>query len=127
MTDKIEGILIGSENAKKLADFYKETVGLPLEDEYEMGEGDSVQNGYYFKLTGVSLMIMDHSEVKGKNSSPGRFMINYEVDDLEAEGERLKKAGVKVVAEMYHIEEYGYVTTFEDPDGNYFQLVKTHE
>jgi len=36
----------------------------------------------------------------------------------------LKKAGVKVVAEIYHVEGYGWLATFEDLDGNYFQLVQ---
>jgi len=31
----------------------------------------------------------------------------------------------ELVADIYHIQDYGYIATFEDPDGNYFQLVKT--
>jgi len=29
-----------------------------------------------------------------------------------------------LVQDTYHIEGYGYISTFEDVDGNYFQLVQ---
>jgi predicted enzyme related to lactoylglutathione lyase len=51
-------------------------------------------------------------------------MINLEVDDIEGEVARLKKKKVKVIAGIYHIQDYGYIATFEDPDGNYFQFVQ---
>ncbi len=124
----IEGILVGSEDAKALAGFYREKVGLKQTNEYEMGEGDDASSGFELSFeSGPGLYIMDHSEVKGKNSTPGRVILNLEVDDIEAEAKRLEESGVKVIKETYHIEEYGYVATFEDPDGNYFQIVKTRE
>jgi len=39
--------------------------------------------------------------------------------------ERLEKVGVKKIQDIYHVEGYGYIATFEDIDGNYFQLVQT--
>ena len=54
-------------------------------------------------------------------------MFNLEVDDIEKEVERLKKAMVKLIQDIYHIEDYGKIATFEDVDGNYFQLVQTRE
>ena len=122
MIKGIESILIGSENAKVLADFYKEKVGLELTNEMEMGEGG--EKGFEFALSGCGLYIMDHSDVKGKSSQPQRVMFNLEVDDIEKEVQRLKDTGAKVVADTYHLEGYGYIATFEDVDGNYFQLVQ---
>ena len=52
------------------------------------------------------------------------MMINFEVDKIEPEVERVKKAGAKLIQEIYHVESYGYIATFEDIDGNYFQLVQ---
>lgn len=51
-------------------------------------------------------------------------MLNIEVDDEEKEVKRLKDAGVKMVADIYHVEGYGHIATFEDVDGNYFQFVQ---
>lgn len=119
----LEGILLSTQNAKNLAKFYRETLGLKQTMEAVFGEHD--EQLYEFKLGTVGLYIADHSEVKGKNPSPQRYLLNFEADDLEKEVARLKKAKVKVVADIYHIQDYGHVATFADPDGNYFQLVKT--
>ena len=122
MVKGIEGILLSSENAKALAEFYEGKVGIKIKEEYEMGEGESTfemdagQDGSFY--------INSHSEVKGKNNQPQRFMINFEVADIDQSIEEVGGKGVKVIAEKYHIEGYGYVATFEDLDGNYFQLVQ---
>ena len=54
-------------------------------------------------------------------------MFNLEVDDIEKEVKRLKHARAKLVQDIYHIEDYGKIATFEDVDGNYFQLVQVRE
>lgn len=118
----VDSVLISSENPKVLADFYKDKVGLTFEDEFEYGEKGEA--GFMFKVGSTGLTILPHDLVKGKNPNPARIMLNIEVDDEEVEVKRLKDAGVKVVADTYHVEGYGLITTFEDPDGNYFQFVQ---
>lgn len=124
MISGLEAILIGTKDAKKLAQFYRETLGLKQTMEMEMGDKGEV--GFSFDLGGaVGLYIMDHSKVNGKNELPDRIMFNLEVDDIEEEFARLKKSGVKVIQGIYHIQDYGQVATLADTDGNYFQLVQT--
>ncbi|MBI2012082.1 VOC family protein [Candidatus Daviesbacteria bacterium] len=123
----IEAILIGSENATNLANFYRDKVGLEIKFEAEMGEEDSPTNMYEMGTGGVSIYIMDHKDVKGKSSNPQRVMFNLEVDEIEKNVKELEDRGVKKVQDIYHVENYGYIATFEDLDGNYFQLVKTKE
>ena len=124
MVKNFESIILSSQNATKLADFYKKKVGLKQTWDAVMGKNANV---YGFTIGKIDLVIMDHSEVKGKSKDPSRLMFNLEVDNIEKEFAKLKKAGVKVIAKSYHIEEYGYVATFADLDGNYFQIVKTKE
>ncbi|OGK25165.1 hypothetical protein A3A46_00615 [Candidatus Roizmanbacteria bacterium RIFCSPLOWO2_01_FULL_37_13] len=122
MIKGMESVLLFSQNAKKLADFYKEKVGLKVTNEFMMGEKDEV---YEFKMKqGTPLYVIDHSKIKGKNKTPERMMINLEVDDIEKEVKRLTKARVKKTQDIYHVEGYGYIATFEDLDGNFFQLVQ---
>ena len=45
-----------------------------------------------------------HSEVKGKNATPGRIIWNIESDDVKGDFERMKAAGGIVVAEPYAFE-----------------------
>ena len=124
MVKHLKGILLGSAKARKLADFYKNKVGLKLTMEFEMG--DNKTEGFMFEMKGGSgLYITDHSKVKGKNKQPGRHVLNFEVDNIEKEVAKLKKEKVTLVQDIYHIEDYGYIATFEDVDKNYFQLVKT--
>lgn len=118
----IEGILLSSVNPGKLAKFY-EQVGIKIGQEYEMG--DKGETFFEMKLPkGSGFYINPHSKIKGKTKEPARLMLNFEVDDIKAMVEKLKKQKVKVVADVYHIEGYGWVATFADIDGNYFQLVQ---
>ncbi len=126
MIKGLEAVLIGSENATKLAKFYREVVGLKQTMSFELGEKG--ESGYAFEMKGsANIYILDHSKVKGGSKDPSRIMFNLEADDIEKEVERLKKAKVKLVQDIYHIEDYGKIATFEDIDGNYFQLVQVRE
>ena len=122
MIRALEAVLLSSEDAKKLADFYREKVGLKQSSEMEIG--DKGEKGFDFKLKGAGLYILDHSEIKGKSKEPARVMFNLEVDDIEKEAARLDKLDVEKHQDIYHIEGYGLIATFKDPDGNYFQLVQ---
>jgi predicted enzyme related to lactoylglutathione lyase len=126
MIINLEGILLFSDDAKKLADFYGEVVGLSLEDEMVMG--DNNEEVFIFKMgssNSPTLTIMSHSKVKGTNRMPERMMFNLEVDDIAAETKRVTTAGAKLVQDVYHVQDYGQVATFADPDNNYFQFVQT--
>src|SRR3989344_1600147 len=119
----LESVLLFSQNPRKLARFYRDTVGLKITAEMEMG--DQGEEMFEFGMKGCSLFIGPHSKVKGKRKEPERMMFNLEVSDIEKAVKDLKKKKVKVVQDLYHIEDYGFVATFADLDGNYFQLVKT--
>lgn len=126
MIKGLEGILLSSEKPRKLAEFYRDKVGLTLTMEMEIG--DKGEEAFSFeKLGGSHLYIIYHSKVKGKNRQKSRIMFNLEVDNIEKEVKRLVKSKVKKVKDIYHIQDYGLIATFEDVDGNYFQLVKTRE
>lgn len=123
MIRSLEAVLVSSEDAKKLANFYKDVVGLEMGQEMEIG--DKGEKGYDFKIgNGAGLYILDHSDIKGKNPQGSRVMFNLEVDDIEKEVARLKEKKVKQIQEIYHVEGYGLISTFEDIDSNYFQFVQ---
>jgi predicted enzyme related to lactoylglutathione lyase len=113
---KLNTVLIGSEDPKALADFYTKVLGSPAWE----------NNGFVGWQAGDGyLMVGPHTEVKGRNEMPGRIIINFETPDVQKEFKRVKGLGVSVVAEPYKPggdTEDLYLATFEDPDGNYFQL-----
>ena len=123
MIKGIESILLNSENARKLADFYKNVIGLKQTMEAEFGENN--EELFTFEMTNSSaLVILDHSKMKGKNGSPERYILNFEVDDIDQESKKLDDKKVKKIQDKYHVEDYGFIVTYEDPDRNYFQLVQ---
>jgi predicted enzyme related to lactoylglutathione lyase len=114
---KLSGIMLNSENPKELADFYTKVLGKP---DWEM-------NGMYgYGGTGNNILIMGHSEVKGKNSMPARMMLSFALADVKKEFERLKGLGAEVVAEPYQPDKEQspnvWLATVADTDGNYLQL-----
>lgn len=113
---KMSSVMLGTEDSKKLADFYTKVLGEP-----GWHEGD-----WYGFDAGIYVMIGTHSEVKGSNQSPGRIMMAFDADDIHKEFDRIKAAGAKIVAEPYQPSKDdnpdAWLATFADPDGNYFQL-----
>ena len=110
------GILIGSEDPKRLAEYYTKLFGQPG------WEGD----GYTGWQIGTGyITVGPHDQVKGKSTHPGRVIWNIETDDVAGEFDRLKGAGATVVQEPYHPGEAAemWIATFADPDDNYFQLM----
>src|SRR3989344_4366733 len=105
MIKGLEGILLFSAKPGRLARFYADKVGLKITLEAETGEKGEEMYGFEFE-SGSNLYILNHSRITGKNK-------------------KLERGGVKKIADTYHMQDYGYIATFEDIDGNYFQLVQT--
>jgi predicted enzyme related to lactoylglutathione lyase len=115
----LNSVLIGSEDADRLASFYTSLFGEP-----EWHDG-----GYTgWRLGSGGLMVGPHDQVKGSNGEPGRLIWNLESPDVQGDFARLKAAGAIVVREPYTMgesaeSEGSWIATLADPDGNYFQLV----
>jgi predicted enzyme related to lactoylglutathione lyase len=110
-------ILIGSEDPKRLVDYYTKLFGEP-------GMSDGGYTGW--QLGSGMVTVGPHSEVTGKNPQPGRIIWNIQSDDVRADFDRFKAAGAIVIAEPYGFAEGGAdasIATFADPDNNYFQLM----
>lgn len=109
-------LLIGSEDPKRLVDYYSKLFGKPgMED-----------GGYSGWQIGTGFMTVGpHDEVKGKNPQPGRLIWNIETADVKGDFERLKAAGAIVIREPYNMDEGPEfsIATLADPDDNYFQLM----
>ncbi len=112
-------LLLFSEDPKKLGEFYQKVFNI---------DGKWEEGGWVgFQVGSGNISIGSHSEVKGKNTTPARMMFNLETANVKEEFVRIKGYGTKVIAEPYNPmggegEEF-LVATFEDPDGNYFQLM----
>jgi predicted enzyme related to lactoylglutathione lyase len=110
-------VLIGSEDPDRLAAYYTRLFGDPMWQD----------GGYTGWLIGSgAISVGPHSEVKGRNASPGRLILNIESDDVPGDFARLVAAGATVVREPYTMDGMPpdtWIATLADPDDNYFQLV----
>ncbi|MEP7104211.1 MAG: VOC family protein, partial [Candidatus Dojkabacteria bacterium] len=103
---------------KEMAAFYEKVFGRKADMEME---------GWYgWDLGGATISIGEHSETAGKSPNPARIIINLETKDVKSEFERIKAAGATVIKEPYEMGG-GWLCTFADLDGNYFQLTTPWE
>jgi predicted enzyme related to lactoylglutathione lyase len=117
MIKKFAGMSIWSEDLNNLLPFYRDVLGLKVVDASEsfvvLGEDQS---------DAATLGLGTHSEVHGRNSDPARHMVGFESDDLTADWQRLKEAGVEFIEDP---TEYGggmSLATLKDPEGNLVQI-----
>jgi predicted enzyme related to lactoylglutathione lyase len=104
-----------SEDPAGLSSFYHSVVGLPG----VAGMGDGALRA------GNGMLILDgHSDVRGRASEPHRWLIDFWVSDVDAEEKRLIDAGVPLLRSKGVEFWGGVISCFEDPDGNYFQLIQ---
>ena len=116
MIKKFAGASIWSENLNNLLPFYRDVLGLKVTSE---------SPGFILlgndQPDAPALGLGTHSEVHGRNADPARHMIGLESDDLVADWERLKGAGVEFIEDP---TDYGdlLLATLKDPEGNLVQL-----
>lgn len=124
MSLNLNNVMLGSEDSKRLADFYTQVLGKPNPD-----WSDEANGWFGWQAGDASLAIGPHSEVKGRSTEPGRVMLNFQTPDVRAEFDRIRGLGAEVVAEPYEPGGGGemLMCTFADRDGNYFQLATPWE
>ena len=123
MPMNLNNVMLGSEDSKRLADFYAKVLGKPNPD-----WSDEANGWFGWQAGDGSLAIGPHSEVKGRSKEPGRVMLNFQTADVKGEFGRIRDLGAEVIAEPYEPGGGGMLMcTFADPDGNYFQLATPWE
>ena len=74
-------------------------------------------------LGGFGLVIEHRDDVTTKTVEPGRCIVNFAVEDIEATAAHLRTLEVEW---LVHPEDrgVGWFATLIDPDGNYVQLIQ---
>lgn len=104
-------ILLGTTRPAELRDWYRKALAPD-----HTGDGP-------IDLGGFLLVIDQRDDVAAKNEEPGRMILNFHVDDIDAVEARLRAAGVEWVAPVGE-RPSGRFGTFADPDGNYLQIIQ---
>ncbi len=111
-------VLIYTENVQRLAAFYRDVAGIPLEEE---------QHGGSALHYGCEIGDL-HFAIHGAKTKPGVGSINlaFEVFDLEKHMAEMKAKDVKIIME---IQDRGFmkIATVLDPDGNTIEFTQLSE
>jgi predicted enzyme related to lactoylglutathione lyase len=110
----LNSIMLGTEHPKEMIAFYEKVF---------QKKADMVENDWAGWSVGSTFIgIGAHDKVKGMAAQPDRLMFNFETKEVKEEFERIKGLGATVIKEPYQMGD-AWITTFADPDGNYFQLM----
>jgi predicted enzyme related to lactoylglutathione lyase len=116
--DSVGAVLLISDEAERLAEFYREVVGLPLEDERH----DGVPLHFGCEINGVHFAIHPSEDWPGRQTTDGQSpVIVFYTNDVDAAYERLVANGVAATPPYDH--GFAVLTAFRDPDGNHVQLM----
>jgi predicted enzyme related to lactoylglutathione lyase len=107
----LNSMLIGSTDAERLKAWYRDGF---------QAEVDGYGN---LNLGGFGLVIEQRDDVAAKTAEPGRHIVNFGVEDIEAAAAHLRTLDVDW---LVHPEDrgVGWFATLIDPDGNYVQLIQ---
>ena len=111
----IGGVFFRASDPKGLAEWYRDTLGVPIDEDQSYGTLESSGPG---EAT-VWATFPEDTEYFGPGGR--RLMINYRVRDLDAMLEQLRAAGAPVDEEIEE-HEYGRFGWARDPEGNRFEL-----
>jgi len=114
----IGGIFIKSDDPKKMNEWYKKHLGLPVTDWGAMFEWREKDNP---EKEGYTVWSTSSCDSEQFDSSKKDFIINYRVENIESLVEELKKAKVTVLDEITD-SEYGKFVHILDPEGNSIEL-----
>ncbi len=115
----LSAILLISKNHDKLAQFYKEVVGLPLEPEEH---GETLKH-YGCELGDLHFAIHPPENFSDKNIGMGSVKLAFTVFDMNAFVKRVESKGHKF---EYEPKDLGFsiMTAMHDPDGNYIEFTQ---
>ena len=113
------GVILVTDDVERLAGFYRDVLGLPLERE----EHGGLPAHYGVDIGDTHLGIHPPSSFGRATARAGGTVFALEVEDLDARLGQFAAKGVRAVVAK-HDEGFGPVAAIEDPDGNLIELVE---
>jgi predicted enzyme related to lactoylglutathione lyase len=120
--------LVYAEDFATMFAFYRDVLGLETTD-VDPGEGHriGVDWAQFGTSAGGRLELFDHARFGTTLDFPlpraNATVITFEVDDLDAEADRLEAAGVEFFSRGWY--SWGGAAHFYDPEGNHLQIFQS--
>jgi catechol-2,3-dioxygenase len=121
LIDDVTAVLLISPDAKGLCDFYKKTLGIPLE--VERHDDIALHYGHTFGDIHFAIHSADDGWPGGASAGEARSpVISFGTSNLKAIVKRLTAGGVQFKGPTDH--GFGNIVSFRDPDGNHVTLIE---
>jgi len=126
MIKKISHIGVAVENLEEARDFFRDTFRLPSSEKENFGE----LLFSFIPLEGTNLELLQSSEADGQIANfiqkrgTGVHHISFEVDDIQAELDRLKDKGLALINEKPYLNAHSELVAFIHPKSTYGILVE---
>ncbi|HEY0451023.1 VOC family protein [Actinophytocola sp.] len=116
----LSGIILTSAEPRRLVDFYRDILGVPLVDEQH---GDTEPH-WACELGDVHFAIHPEADYPGEETAAGAVKIAFMVFDLGAFAAWLAERGVELCYEPRAFGAQSRITAVRDPDGNLVELTE---
>ena len=114
----IGGIFFKGKDPKALVEWYRQHLGMNIEDTVALFTWRSGRDG---KAKGATVWSIFPADTTYFGDDGASFMINYRVKELDAVLAALRAEGVKVAGKVEE-SEYGRFAWIVDPEGNRIEL-----
>ena len=111
-------LMLASAAPQRLHDWY--TTVLPPAEVTTVGDYQILRYGAFF------LFLDRRDDVGSHNLEPGRFLLNFDVEDARAVADRIEASGATWVSPLED-RDGSLFATAADPDGNYVQVIQLSE
>ncbi len=115
----LSAVLLVSTNPKRLADFYRDVVGVPLQEEQHGGS----RPHWGCTLGEIHFAIHPVDTFPDRQSGIGSVKLAFTVFDIKALVRRLEESGIPL---LYPPRDTGFFwsTAIHDPDGNFIEFTE---
>jgi catechol 2,3-dioxygenase-like lactoylglutathione lyase family enzyme len=120
LVDDVSAVLLISPDAKRLCEFYKKTLGIPLE--VERHDDIALHYGYTFGDVHFAIHSADGGWPGGPSGNSRSPVISFGTSNLKAVVRRLSANGTEFKGPTDH--GFGHIVSFRDPDGNLITLIE---
>jgi catechol 2,3-dioxygenase-like lactoylglutathione lyase family enzyme len=118
----LSAVLLVSDNPKRLADFYRDVVGVPLREEQH---GDALPH-WGCTLGDIHFAIHPVETFPDRQSGTGSVKLAFTVFDIQALARRLEGSGVPLLYPPRDTRFF-WSTAVRDPDGNLVEFTELRD
>lgn len=121
MVKHVSALIVVSRQAPVVAAFYRDTLGIPLEDEQHAGGGEALHYGCTLGELHFAVHPIENWPYASE-AGAGGLRVAMRIDDAEKSAAELRRLGQPFEGPVD--EGWAKMIRLRDPDGNYVELVQ---